>query len=186
MLIYWLFVCMVLLAAICWTVAATLHSRRHIAPLMGKATVRCRAGVFEAAIVGTRLMLPEDRSVEPGESIRIEFASPNGSTVYRVRALTGDGEFDLASAIYLGREERRASKRQRVDAPCLIDAQPATLIDVSELGARLATSEGPARGSRVLLEATALGDEPVGAWVLADKPECRLRFEEPVQILSRR
>lgn len=184
MLIYWLFVCLAILAAMSWTVAASLHLRRPVAPLMGKATVRCRSGVFEAAVVGARLMLPEGRSVEPGESIRLEFANPRGSAVYRVRALTAEGEFDLESAVFLGREERRAYKRLRVDSPCLLDSQPATLIDVSELGARLTTPNGPARGSRVLLRADALGDEPVGAWVLADRPECRLRFEEPVRILS--
>lgn len=176
---------LIALAAVAWFLASLFHRPKPTSIPQGKATVRCRAGVFESAVLGGSVWLPPNRKIEAGESLRVEIAESNGTRSYRVRALSAEGALDLDSLVDLGQEDRRSSPRVKLDSPCLLDDRPAQLIDVSELGARLSPSDLAVRGSRVLLRAAVFGDEPIGGWVLEDAPQCRIRFEEPVSLQSR-
>lgn len=170
----------------------TLYLRTRLDPSIGDTLrVRAASGMYRSRLLGLgrsswTLSAPLQRDafvpIRIGEELVIESASRQGALLFRSQVVARDPE---THSLHIQRPERihlverRGHRRfpELEGAAVQLEGESATLMDISEGGARLHTSTKAHRGDRVRLDLPS-GDS-VFAWVLStDGCEARLRFEE--------
>lgn len=131
--------------------------------------------------------------VRVGEDLKCEIITSKGVSCFRSQVLERTSEpwrLLVRRPDRFALRERRDSRR-RSDLAGLkagIDGNPAVLVDLSDLGARVCSAHAPARGERLRVDLPWL-IQPQFAYVLEVAPpasteqrgvEVRLRFEEPL------
>lgn len=184
-----------------WLVSMRL--RRQTCPGLEPGAIlrlRCASGVYrsmvlEASASGWIVSAPLQRdsyvALRKGESMIVEAADAQGAYLFRSEIIARDADthrLTLAKPVNVRRIERRgcARTRARTAVPASLDGHQARVVDLSELGARVATRARVGRGERVRLDLEGR-DGPLFGWVLDtvpgslygyDSAEVRLRFEQ--------
>jgi hypothetical protein len=161
--------------------------------------LRCLSGMYRSTYLedskqGWVISAPLQRDsyvpLSVGDTMVVEAAGMTGALVFRSEIVARDPEthsFTLRRPSEVRRIERRGHKRvtKVCGALTLLEGEDAQLVDLSEVGARVATRKRLAQGERVRLDMD--GREPVFGWVLEilpgsrygyDSCEARLRFEQ--------
>lgn len=176
--------------------------RFNSSPLSG-GTLRLRtpSGVYRARFLRTTsegwvfsAPLKRDAYVplRPGESVTAECPTENGVLLFRSHVVSRDAEtheFTIEKPKATHARERRSGKRARVSNVAVdIDSIQASLVDISEGGARAVVARRFANGERVAVKLPWIA-EPVYAAVLETEITdgrglfaTRIVFEEPIKV----
>jgi hypothetical protein len=174
--------------------------KRLVMPEGTMLRLRCRHGVYRSKVLaetstGWEISAPLQRdhhvALRPGESLVVQAAIEGGAVMFKSE-ITGrlcdshalvirkPSEFSRIER----RTERRVASKLRRDA--YLEGEAARVLDISQLGARIATRAPVSRGERVKLSICGR-PEPMFGWVLEtvpgselgyDSAEVRVRFEE--------
>lgn len=159
--------------------------------------LKCQHGAHRATLIGESargwlLSAPLQRDsyvpIRTGERLIVEAADATGAFLFRTEVLEREMSTHrllVARPVRFSRVERRVEgSRRRVALDAVLEGEAAKVVDLSQLGARVATRGSLARGERVRLDMD--GAAPRYGWVLEALPgsdlgyyssEVRLRFE---------
>lgn len=161
--------------------------RNQVTP--GVAKVVGARGVFtaELTVASRQLELAGDLlDLEPGTRVMVQCPRGSRLEVFRVevlRAHPGSATLELPATVH--RVERRSEVR---DTACRgrhlrLDGRAATMLDRSEMGAKVMLERGPEPGARVRVELPDGGVAIAQAVETTDK-FVRLRFDGPVPLVD--
>lgn len=131
--------------------------------------------------------------IRVGEQLRCEIVTPEGVRCFRSEVLERSSEpwrLLIRRPDRVGLRERRDTPRRKdlAGLRAHLDGEPSVLVDLSDLGAKVASAHAPVKGERLRVELPWL-IQPQFAYVLdVSAPasteqkgvEVRLRFEEPL------
>lgn len=173
-----------------------LRLRKSISPPLPDATLQIRSGgaLYRAKfvrnsasgwVIGAPLSRDAYVPLRVGEQVSVWAPTNDGLRSFETEILERDAtthEFTLAIPHRAGKVERRQSPRIRTfaDPSVQFEGQRATLIDLSENGARVFAPCVVKKGERVRID---LSGNPAYGWILESNPkaqgcEVRLVFEE--------
>jgi hypothetical protein len=173
--------------------------RRRLPPKPGTTLrIRAHSGVYRSRLLTTddnlwRMSTPLQRNhyvpLREGEPITIEAPVAGGVYLFKTTVLHSDADRNELSFLVpplTAPRNRRQEQRWIRQVPITLDDAPATLVDVSRLGARVKTSQRVKLGDRVKLK---LSEGLIVGWVIEAWPTksgdpyaevLRVRFETPL------
>jgi c-di-GMP-binding flagellar brake protein YcgR len=174
--------------------------RKNAAPLPNTTLqIRTGSGLYRSKFIGDNasgwvISAPLSRDayvpLRVGEAITVLGPTESGLKHFHTEILLRDSEtHELTIKIpeKMSTVERRQSFRvdKFLTPNAVVEGQPATLLDLSEGGARVVIREQIKRGERTALELP--GNDKMFAWVVDSSPAnpgyvIRLRFEEPLNV----
>lgn len=175
-----------------------LGRKRNPPPPGTTLRIRAHSGVYRSRLLSTaenlwRMSTPLQRNhyvpLREGEPITIEAPIPGGVYLFKTTVLHCDADKNELSFLVpplTAPRERRQEQRWVRQVPITLDDAPATLVDVSRLGARVKTSQRVKLGDRVKLM---LAEGLIVGWVIEAWPAksgepfadvLRVRFETPL------
>lgn len=200
-------ICFSLSCGVAYLVTLVIRRSRRVSLADGAVLrLRCASGMYRCKLLektrqGWVISAPLQRDVfvplRPGDLMTVEAADATGAFLFRSAVIARDADshrLTIRPPADLRRVERRerprTNKSQQVSA--VLEGQQAKVVDLSAVGARVATRAQVMRGERVRLDMEGR-PEPVFGWVLETLPgsdlgydscEVRLRFEQVLQKVS--
>ncbi|HEY3781988.1 MAG TPA: flagellar brake protein [Fimbriimonadaceae bacterium] len=179
----------------------SLRVKRKNVELLPNTTLQIRSGegIYRSKFLGDNasgwiISAPLSRDayvpLRVGEKITVVGPTEHGLKHFQTEVLLRDSdthELTIKIPDRMSNVERRQSFRvdKFLSPSALVEGQPATLLDLSEGGARVVLHDPLKRGERTAIEL--LGADKMYAWVVDSSPAnpgyvIRLRFEEPLTV----